>query len=210
MIMGTLAWVATGAIAIADGEKRKPARICTLSLVMSSVATIFACAPVGGPSSRLMISTLCGAMSFACSLMYRSKALSIWWPGSALGPLSVSTTPTLIVSARAAPPMATATAAKPRQRLIRMSNLPYLRHGQVGIPRSGGSGDPILWALTWTDSKASVNRERPIRDTARRPAGGQRPFVDVSCHIVQPDPDPHSGIVPEPVPEPVPGMRGRL
>ena len=76
--IGTLACVTTGASAIADGENTKPVRICTLSLVISSVATVFACAPVGGPSSRLMISTLCGAMSLACNFTYRSKALSIW------------------------------------------------------------------------------------------------------------------------------------
>ncbi len=68
MIIGILAWVSTGAMAIADGENTKPVRICTLSLVISSVATVLACAPVGGPSSRLTISTLCGAMSLACSL----------------------------------------------------------------------------------------------------------------------------------------------
>ena len=58
MTIGTLAWVTTGASAIADGENTKPVTICTLSLVISSVATVLATAPVGGPSSRLMISTL--------------------------------------------------------------------------------------------------------------------------------------------------------
>ena len=77
IIIGTLACVTTGASAIADGENTKPVSICTLSLVISSVATVLATAPVGGPSSRLMISTLFGAMSLACSLTYRSNALSI-------------------------------------------------------------------------------------------------------------------------------------
>src|SRR6185312_15550546 len=76
--IGTLAWVITGASAIADGENTKPVTSCTLSLVMSSVVTVLATAPVGGPSSRLMIWTVCGAISFACSFTYRSKALSIW------------------------------------------------------------------------------------------------------------------------------------
>ena len=66
--IGTLACVITGASAIADGENTKPVTSCTLSLVISSVATVLATAPVGGPSSRLTISTLCGAMSLACSL----------------------------------------------------------------------------------------------------------------------------------------------
>ena len=66
--IGTLACVTTGASAIADGENTKPVRICTLSLVINSVAAVLAIAPVGGPSSRLMSSTLCGAMSLACSL----------------------------------------------------------------------------------------------------------------------------------------------
>ena len=68
MTIGIFACVTTGASAIADGENTKPARICTLSLVISSVVTVLACAPVGGPSSRLMISTLFGAISLACSL----------------------------------------------------------------------------------------------------------------------------------------------
>ena len=63
--IGTLACVTTGASAIAEGENTKPARMGTLSLVISSVATVFAWAPVGGPSSRLMSSTLCGAISLA-------------------------------------------------------------------------------------------------------------------------------------------------
>ena len=66
--IGTLACVTTGASAIADGENEKPVSICTLSLVISSVDTVLATAPVGGPSSRLISSTLCGAMSLACNL----------------------------------------------------------------------------------------------------------------------------------------------
>ncbi len=67
MTIGTLACVTTGASAIADGENTKPVTSGTLSLVMSSVVTVFATAPVGGPSSRLMRVILCGAMSLACS-----------------------------------------------------------------------------------------------------------------------------------------------
>ena len=52
MISGTLAWVSTGAIAIADGENTTPAMMLTLSRVISSVATVLALAPEGGPSSR--------------------------------------------------------------------------------------------------------------------------------------------------------------
>ncbi len=48
----------TGASAIADGENTKPVTSCTLSLVISSVVAVFATAPVGGPSSRLIMSTL--------------------------------------------------------------------------------------------------------------------------------------------------------
>ena len=66
--IGTLDWVITGASAIADGENEKPVTTCTLSLVISSVVTVLATAPVGGPSSRLIISTLYGAISLACSL----------------------------------------------------------------------------------------------------------------------------------------------
>jgi len=63
MMKGTLACVTTGAIAMADGENTMPRSRSTLSRVMSSVATVLAFAPDGGPSSRLMSSTVCGAMS---------------------------------------------------------------------------------------------------------------------------------------------------
>ena len=65
---GVFAWVITGAIAMADGENTTPVMMLTLSRVISSVATVLALAPEGGPSSRSTISTLCGAMSLACSL----------------------------------------------------------------------------------------------------------------------------------------------
>src|SRR5471030_2574512 len=113
MIIGTLAWVTTGASAMADGENTKPASILTLSLVINSVAAVLAAAPVGGPSSRLTSSTVFGAMSLACNFTYRSNALSTWWPRSALAPLNGSTTPILIFSAWAVPPTVTAKAVSP-------------------------------------------------------------------------------------------------
>lgn len=66
---GTFACVMTGAIAIADGENTTPTIILTLSLVISSVATVLAAEPDGGPSSRLMTSIVCGAISLAWSLI---------------------------------------------------------------------------------------------------------------------------------------------
>ena len=83
---GIFAWVASGATAIADGENTKPVSSFTLSLVMTSVATVLALAPEGGPSSRLINSILLFPRSFACSFTYRSNALSIWLPKSELGP----------------------------------------------------------------------------------------------------------------------------
>jgi hypothetical protein len=53
---------------MADGENTTPVMMLTLSRVISSVATVLALAPEGGPSSRSITSTLCGAMSLACSL----------------------------------------------------------------------------------------------------------------------------------------------
>ena len=66
--IGTLACVTTGAAAIAEGENENPVTTLTLSLVISSVTTVLALAPEGGPSSRFTSSTLCGAISAACSL----------------------------------------------------------------------------------------------------------------------------------------------
>ena len=52
--IGILAWVASGAAAIADGENTKPASSFTLSFVINSVTTVLALAPEAGPSSRLI------------------------------------------------------------------------------------------------------------------------------------------------------------
>ena len=84
--IGIFACVANGAAAIADGEKTKPARSFTLSLVISSVTTVRALAPDAGPSSRLTSSILLSPRSLACSFTYKSNALSTWLPRSELGP----------------------------------------------------------------------------------------------------------------------------
>jgi hypothetical protein len=67
-IIGTFASVTTGALAIASGEKMKPISRLTWSCVISSVTSVLAPAPVGGPESRLIISILSAPSSLPWSL----------------------------------------------------------------------------------------------------------------------------------------------
>src|SRR5690348_19268 len=120
MTNGTFACVFTGAMAIADGEYTTPRIRLTLSRVMSSVAAVLAFAPDGGPSSRLMSSTLCGRISLACSFMYRSNALSCTSPRSALAPEYGMRIPILIVSAFAGAVKAMPSATQPNHFTVRI------------------------------------------------------------------------------------------
>ena len=68
MMKGTLASVASGAIAIAFGVKITPASRLTLSRTISSCASCFALSGLGPVSSRIRNSTFTpGGSSLACS-----------------------------------------------------------------------------------------------------------------------------------------------
>ena len=114
MIIGTLACVTSGALAIALGENTKPASRSTLSRVISSCTSVFATAPPGFLESRLMSSILLSPNACGCSFMYRCMARMIWSPYSALTPENVITTPTFTVAACAAGTASTASAVPSR------------------------------------------------------------------------------------------------
>ena len=99
-IIGTLACVASGAVASAPGVSVKPARKSTLSLVTSSCAMrlVTSVTPV---SSRTTSSIFLPATWSPCICMYTRAPSSICRPLAANGPDSAVMSPTLIVSSAA-------------------------------------------------------------------------------------------------------------
>ena len=123
-IIGTLAWVATGAAAKASGVSPKPASTSAWSLVISSWARRLVVSGAVPVSSRSSSSTVRPATLAPCWATYSLAPASSWRPVEANGPVMGTIRPILSGSSASAVPHKAAPASSAAANVFSMESSP--------------------------------------------------------------------------------------